>query len=1072
MLMRPIHFLWFCGSFILSFAVSGRSADVEELPLFVIPRMAKAPLIDGKNDHAGWPQSEWDMAVPLMGFTLARQPSAPTVLPLARVGYDSKALYICVSAHHMDGTGIKCASRERDTAEWKDDSVEVHLGVGENPKITYQFVVNADNAVFDATNEGSNCDKKWNAEWEHGATKRGDGWDMEMAIPWKAIGLDAPTAEQVLRINIGFNYHVQGAGDVENSSWGPVLDEKGKCWGYSALERMPVARLGGEGVAVGATLMISKSGAPELRLQAVNCSPEPLKVEYCIQPPFWNPLDVPGEKWAATSPLSIKPNQDGLGEQPVQVKGADGELVLRQVVRFRSRFTSAVSLRKYYPNHALEIVTEGLPDGAKAFVEVKDQAGGVVSQHTAELGDGKSPRIRLDISAWKENAPHVLTVKLNDQDGASLGAREFSAARPAVPAWLGTRAGLADEPLPPFTAIQVQDKTLRCLQTSYEFSKQALPAQIQATGQPLLAAPVRLIGVQSGKEFDVADTPIRITSQKVNRVEWTAEKNDRNLSFRLMGWMEEDGFVWCELTATGKGALDSLALIVPLRNECVKWVNAAAPLSDARENAFAFNGQPWRAGEFYTMINLLNEDRGLTVMAPDPRAWSNENEQSRQMMERKKDGAAVLSFVFIDKPTVLGRPRTYEFGFQAMPAKPVPKNARLQRRIHDVQYGHEVSASKIPGMTMVEYAASLGAKTLINHSRWTEDYGSPRTVEKAANLKALTTACHRHGMRHILYLGYGLGAYTPESQLYEDYWRREPIHVWAGPAREFFRAWCNKTNYVTDFILDGVAQTLKEYSVDGFYYDGTTTGGGCINPQHGCGWTDSEGTVHATVPLLENRRFAKRLYAIAKQHDPNSWIDWHSSGQMSAWAAAWSDSTFSGEQFMDALRDGQINFDEVCAQYMAPAYGTVTDYIWLAKSYGVLLDLKQQMACPLLLNSEPRGMLWKEDFMSLIAELWRVKDRFDVNDTEWIPFTKAADFLRVSGGKSYASLYLVKGTRALIVVSNLQVQGAEVALQLDLTRLGLKGRCKDAIKDLPLASSKGRLNLALGPYDWKLIEVN
>ena len=128
------------------------SGRAEPLPTFRIPRLSERPTIDGTLDVRGWPKHEWSMAVHLSGFGLIHRPRAASTLALAMLGYDRESLYVAVSVTGMDGAETECEATERDTNAWKDESIEIHVGAGMQPQAAYQFVLNADNVIYDAVN--------------------------------------------------------------------------------------------------------------------------------------------------------------------------------------------------------------------------------------------------------------------------------------------------------------------------------------------------------------------------------------------------------------------------------------------------------------------------------------------------------------------------------------------------------------------------------------------------------------------------------------------------------------------------------------------------------------------------------------------------------------------------------------------------------------------------------------------------------------------------------------------------------------------------------------------------------
>lgn len=59
----------------------------------------------------------------------------------------------------------------------------------------------------------------WNTDWQAASLKRSNGWDLEVIVPWKALG-GKRKAGTTWRFNIGRSSKLDGASVL--SSWSPV----------------------------------------------------------------------------------------------------------------------------------------------------------------------------------------------------------------------------------------------------------------------------------------------------------------------------------------------------------------------------------------------------------------------------------------------------------------------------------------------------------------------------------------------------------------------------------------------------------------------------------------------------------------------------------------------------------------------------------------------------------------------------------------------------------------------------------------------------------------------------------
>ena len=61
----------------------------------------------------------------------------------------------------------------------------------------------------------------------------------------------------------------------------------------------------------------------------------------------------------------------------------------------------------------------------------------------------------------------------------------------------------------------------------------------------------------------------------------------------------------------------------------------------------------------------------------------------------------------------------------------------------------------------------------------TDQFGQP-TTPYGDKLKSLVEAVHQHGMKLIIYFGYGLANTTPQMKTYHDQWTVWPLIPWSG----------------------------------------------------------------------------------------------------------------------------------------------------------------------------------------------------------------------------------------------------------------------------------------------------
>ena len=183
------------------------------LPELTCRALVTAPEIDGKLDDAAW-KREPDIPA-FVPMPLARR---ATVETQAWVGYDRTALYVAWRCHEPNMAGINRFAKQHDGGDlWLDDTVELFIDVNHDRKTYYKFAANTAGVRKDVKDGNS----KWNGDYRAVPGTGKDAWFVEMAIPWKTLGLDGPPARgTVFGLNVQRNHWQQGKQILQ---WAPTL---------------------------------------------------------------------------------------------------------------------------------------------------------------------------------------------------------------------------------------------------------------------------------------------------------------------------------------------------------------------------------------------------------------------------------------------------------------------------------------------------------------------------------------------------------------------------------------------------------------------------------------------------------------------------------------------------------------------------------------------------------------------------------------------------------------------------------------------------------------------------------
>ena len=108
---------------------------------------------------------------------------------------------------------IKARIAKHDGDVWTDDSVEVFISKGEEKREDYyHFILNTLGTKYDAFK----LDKTWNGSWEGKAFVREDKWEVEIAIPFRILGLGGAKLGHIFPINFNRSRYVN---EKEYSNW-------------------------------------------------------------------------------------------------------------------------------------------------------------------------------------------------------------------------------------------------------------------------------------------------------------------------------------------------------------------------------------------------------------------------------------------------------------------------------------------------------------------------------------------------------------------------------------------------------------------------------------------------------------------------------------------------------------------------------------------------------------------------------------------------------------------------------------------------------------------------------------
>jgi hypothetical protein len=600
---------------------------------------------------------------------------------------------------------------------------------------------------------------------------------------------------------------------------------------------------------------------------------------------------------------------------------------------------------------------------------------------------------------------------------------------PASPAWFGSTAGIADVPPAPFMPVARDGNTVHVIGRTIELAEGGLIEQIATGDEPMLAAPIALVGEGS--------SPVQCETQ-----------------------VDYDGLITVRVRVAD-GTVARLAIEVPLQL-------GDEPYLYAWDQSATFGGAcpDEHAMAFTPIVWLGDNDRGLSFLCESNQWWQPADAKRAIEIERHGD-VTVLRINLIGKPTHIAadRQRVYTFMLHPTPVKPITRDGWDLAITPCPWYGfdYDMLTRDIDGKPAFDWLAEQGNRSFLA-TNWTDVMTYPWPIGKERLFEQLIDACHDAGMRCIPYHGYQINETAPEYAFVSDEVLRLPEmanpDIYPGMDEPQMVATVCMNSIWQDALVDGFARMIDTYGIDGIYLDSTNMPWACQNELHGCGYRDADGKIHATYPIMAVRETFKRLYTIAKQDGRDLIVDSHVYDCMNSAALSFCDIYWTGEQLSphtDHEAQG-LPLERFRAEMMGYNWGVPADLL-----YYRLGDYDAALGISLLHDITTRTNT--EDQKRTMGAVFQLMADFGRKQAEFLPYWREQDVFAVTGDGCKASAYRRVGGDVLALVVNLASQPANV-------RVKLNQPCDTAVDGVtrqPLAVDGGSVDFALEPMAWRYV---
>ena len=689
------------------------------------------------------------------------------------------------------------------------------------------------------------------------------------------------------------------------------------------------------------------------------------------------------------------------------------------------------------------------------------------------------------------------------------------------PDWVHTTEGYSDDVMPPWTPVEAEQAPDGTVELSvwgrrYVLGAAPFPRQIETRGEQILASPVSLNGVAEGKPIAWRGGRARLkgASKTAAALEQTFEGDGATL--RIDTSIEYDGYMIfaCELRARRDLSVESLLLDIPLRARYAALCLGMDVFPPDRKIPMNKNYSGAVRGDlafrFASSVWLGDEERGLCWQAESDEDWHYAEEQKAiEILPRGETTTFRANLVNVPTRLAADEAFHYTFALQATPIRPMLRDSWDLRVVRSDPYGEDLSLPdrQTNGKPTLQYYADAGVRRLFINVTTLWPYPMPPGKLYQDALRRLIKETHAHGLKlhnYLIHQRYPILA--PEYDIHGLHMTRRPLdtytpggvvenadgtpaapHRYHGPVSTHYGAgsqgsvgFCAKSMAARDAIVHSLARRLDAYGEDGAYLDGTGYVVACRNLVHGCGYRRADGSVRTTYDTFAERELMRRIYTVFKQRDPDAVLDVHQSFGQNTAALAYADILWTGEHWWHlkhtGAKDGYISaelpLDMFRTEFMGYATGVATEVLAyrLMGGQSQLGGRKKVSAIGLLHDVPVRARTQDKEWFGFMSTLWGLRDEFGAKEAEKLFYWNSQDYVRVAPKQCYATLLRHPTNGVLAFISNLRRDAQTVIAELNLRKLGLRGReldVFDALTSEPVAMSpEGKVSVSLESEHW------
>lgn len=916
--MRKFFILFLiCSSFSFSYVKKYEEIEKDEFityryPVIRIPYVEKKPVIDGIVDKEEW--GNFALLSPLISLQTGKMVDG---IGNIYAGYDNENIYFAFQFGRPTYAGEPIAGDEPLNV-WADDCIEFFIRPIFGEKWEYSFVGNV-KSIYEEGKRTHSTDKKWKIKWNFKARKTDFGWEGEMEIPLKDIGIEkiekgkvieiAPTNNQKSPVvmqscwtylrdwfsHYDFGYLILGdkipsirilkVGEIDKNQIGVLIEISNftdKKFNYDIeiflykplLEGLNYFKFVDE---TSNPLGAQAEVEPETEAKDVIC--EVIKKLEVIKE-YRKSIEI-GENSSVRIPFLY--DFEGKGDFVVYYKIKDkneNKIIASSAIPFEKKLPLTIKIIPY-------ILSKGILETTVEYSKLKIDEN--FNIEISLIDDGKTLKKlekKVDIKNQKsvfeipvkDLIPKSYKIKCQIKDEDKIkGEIEEIYNIPPIPEWWDNKFGYPEvyDVVPePWKPMEKKKNGFSVWNREIIFDEINEIKSIKNSGKEMLTGPIRL-NFEFSDPFEFGRT--ECIESKKTKITYKKEFKNEKLKGKIILENEFDGFMKYTLLIEPKEKIEikNLLFEIPLKREIAEYyqrgsVGTPSSYHESLKDHKDYGKIPEKGFKlpFVEEIWIGNEEMGIEYVCETDQNFSNLND--KEVVEVKVDGKnVILKINFVNKPKVIEKPITYQWAIIPTPVKPMNKEFLHNLYLTQSGFSIEKTLDKIPETTfrfidaIVEGGANAFCQWAWNNpeSVWNIDFGAPGYRPTEENKKReklfreIIDYAHKKGIKWVII--YAIWNTYPDWPNLKNYWEETALY----PLLPGFGAYmyCPQKPF-SDWYIYTLKETIEKLNIDGVYLDSSAHPRLCTNIHHGCGYIDEDGKVHGTYPIFATREFHKRIY--------------------------------------------------------------------------------------------------------------------------------------------------------------------------------------------------------------------